>query len=99
MTCGSFPERFNGIALMGKDMSVERIMEAIDQTGFFQQDDSDTFCELMVHPGYSCTSSTAGCGDGPDKFACSPEREHEARVLQQPQLKILLQERRVTLIS
>ena len=43
-------------------------------------DSSDHIVELMVHPGYR-TGNCGGCGEGPDSFAQSDEREHEMNVL------------------
>lgn len=37
-------------------------------------------CELMVHPG-NRTGSVGGCGNGPDDFSQSLDREHEKAIL------------------
>ncbi|KAJ8312906.1 hypothetical protein KUTeg_010279, partial [Tegillarca granosa] len=37
-------------------------------------------CELMVHPGF-LTGEVGGCGNGPDDFSQSVEREHEMSIL------------------
>ena len=85
---------------MGKYMSVQGIIKAINKARLAKERRSGSrFYELMVHPGYVCTDSNSGCGDGPDGFACSPEREHEARILQTPELKQFLQENNITLIA
>ncbi|KAH3891285.1 hypothetical protein DPMN_015378 [Dreissena polymorpha] len=46
----------------------------------FREPPADQFCELMVHPGYK-TGESGGCGDGPDDFSRSGDREHEMRIL------------------
>ena len=59
---------------------------------------SDIIAELMVHPGYR-TGNSGGCGDGPDDFAQSIEREHEMKILQDPRMKDFYKEQNIKLIS
>lgn len=60
---------------------IQRQQHGITGTGF------KTVCELMVHPGFKSVIGTGGCGEGPDLFACSDDREHELATLQSPGLK------------
>lgn len=84
---------------MGKNMTVERVIQAIEKTRDGQSQHGPSFCELMVHPGYSCINGVGGCGDGPDDFACSPEREHEASVLRDSQFKQLFYQKGICLMT
>lgn len=49
--------------------------------------------EWMVHPGRvlppAATESSAGCGEGPDDFSLSPERDHESSLLVTKELREL----------
>jgi predicted glycoside hydrolase/deacetylase ChbG (UPF0249 family) len=83
---------------MGKHMNVERIIQSYEATKV-NQPSPTSVCEFMVHPGYPCVRAQGGCGDGPDEFACSAEREHELHVLCDPELKRSLTELNVTFIS
>lgn len=58
-----------------------------------------TTCELMVHPGYKSISGCGGCGEGPDLFACSAEREHELFILKGSDLKDYLRTNNIQLQS
>eukprot|EP00051_Salpingoeca_urceolata_P002493 m.50698 g.50698 ORF g.50698 m.50698 type:complete len:326 (+) comp12170_c0_seq4:254-1231(+) len=60
-----------------------------------------TILEWMAHPGIPCTdnTTTAGCGQGPDDFAQSPDRQAELDMLVDPRLPDLLQAAGVTLCS
>ena len=51
----------------------------------------------MVHPGYKSTLGCGGCGEGPDLFACSDDREHELNTLKSPTLKEYLKSKNVSL--
>ena len=59
---------------------------------------SDNIAELMVHPGYR-TGHLGGCGDGPDDFAQSSEREHEIKILMDPTMKVFYADRNIKLAS
>jgi len=42
----------------------------------------ETYCELMVHPGYRCADiQDGGCGEGADEFSMQTDRVHEIRIL------------------
>lgn len=94
-----FPEKFIGMYLMGKNMSVERIVHAIERLTKGEPRSDPFFCELMVHPGKSCINGVGGCGDGPDDFACSADREHEAKILKDLELGKLICEKGISLMS
>ncbi|XP_069071329.1 carbohydrate deacetylase isoform X2 [Pleurodeles waltl] len=51
------------------------------------QKDKAITIELMVHPGYPSVPPDGGCGDGPDDFSQSWERQHELQILMDPQLQ------------
>ncbi|KAL3860438.1 hypothetical protein ACJMK2_010561 [Sinanodonta woodiana] len=55
-------------------------------------------CEFMVHPGYR-TRQTGGCGEGPDSFSQSAEREHEMTVLCDPRMMKFYADHGIKLIS
>jgi predicted glycoside hydrolase/deacetylase ChbG (UPF0249 family) len=93
-----FPALFMGISLMGKHMNVERIIQTYEETKTKKQP-PPSICEFMVHPGYPCVGNQGGCGQGPDEFACSTEREHELNVLCNSKLKRTLTEFNVKFIS
>ena len=77
-------------------MSQPRIQQALDRV--FQHTDF-AICELMVHPGYRSIMGYGGCGQGPDEFACSADREHELRVLKDPALTNYLVKKGVKITS
>ena len=81
---------------MGKDMTVSRLKQAIENVF---AEDSETVCELMVHPGYKSILGCGGCGEGPDLFACSDDREHELNTLKSPTLKEYLKSKNVRVCS
>ena len=59
----------------------------------------ESTCELMVHPGYKSIIGCGGCGEGPDVFACSAEREHELCILKGSDLKDYLRTNNIQLHS
>ena len=81
---------------MGKDMTVSRLKQAIENVF---AENSETVCELMVHPGYKSILGCGGCGEGPDLFACSDDREHELNTLKSPTLKEYLKSKNVRVCS
>eukprot|EP00117_Sycon_ciliatum_P011820 scpid48560/ scgid13132/ UPF0249 protein ydjC homolog len=114
---------FVGMATMGADMLVSRIVSEIRQvsrdpqctstpsatiashkvpcaaavsppvrTRESQQESvspssSSSTVELMVHPGYALMAGEGGCGQGPDDFAQSADRDHEVSVLCDAELR------------
>ena len=59
---------------------------------------SDHIVELMVHPGYR-TGDSGGCGEGPDSFAQSGEREHEMNVLKDKRMRDFYAENNIKLTN
>lgn len=56
-------------------------------------------CELMVHPGHKSIMGCGGCGEGPDLFACSSDREHELTILEGYDLKEFLKSQNISVCS
>jgi len=56
------------------------------------------FCELMSHPGKR-TGDVGGCGDGPDDFSQSKDREHEMRILLSQEMKDFYTRNDIKLVS
>ena len=83
---------------MGRHMNVARIIQTYQATKK-NQESPISACELMVHPGYPSASIDGGCGEGPDDFACSNERQHELKVLCDPELRKTLADLHVKFIS
>ena len=83
---------------MGKHMNVDRIIQSY-QTTQTNPASQTSVCEFMVHPGYPCVQNQGGCGEGPDEFACSTEREHELNILCNSELKRSLTELNVNFLS
>ena len=86
-------------------MTLPRLTKAIKST-FIQQElddivkkDFKTVCELMVHPGYKSIMGCGGCGEGPDFFACSSDREHELTTLKNSDLKQFLKSNKISVCS
>ena len=86
-------------------MTLSRLTKAIDNA-FRQQElnnvvkkDFCTVCELMVHPGYKSIMGCGGCGEGPDLFSCSSDREHELTTLESSGLKEFLKSNNISVCS
>ena len=86
-------------------MTLPRLTKAVKST-FIQQElddivkkDFKTVCELMVHPGYKSIMGCGGCGEGPDLFACSSDREHELTTLKSSDLKQFLKSNKISVCS
>ena len=54
--------------------------------------------EVMVHPGYATAIDDGGCGQGPDDFAQSNDRDHEVSILTSRNLKMELEKKEMTLV-
>ncbi|ESO95263.1 hypothetical protein LOTGIDRAFT_144654, partial [Lottia gigantea] len=92
------PDGFVGLSTMGSNMNLERL-HSIITTAFTECDmGNNPVCELMVHPGYQ-TIGEGGCGDGPDDFSKSRDREHELGILTGSAIKEFLKESDIILIS
>lgn len=86
-------------------MTIPRLKKAIENA-FIQPQPHDivrkgfkTVCELMVHPGYKSIMGCGGCGEGPDLFACSSDREHELTTLESSDLKEFLKSNNISVCS
>ena len=82
-------------------MTLTRLKQAIENAFKEQQHEitGKTVCELMVHPGYKSIMGCGGCGEGPDLFACSDDREHELTTLKSSDLKEYLRSNNIRVCS
>lgn len=86
-------------------MTLPRLTKAIEYAFILQalpdvvKEDFKTVCELMVHPGYKSIMGCGGCGEGPDLFSCSSDREHELTTLESSDLKEFLKSNYISLCS
>ena len=86
-------------------MTLPRLTKAIEYAFILQEsadivkEDFKTVCELMVQPGYKSIMGCGGCGEGPDLFACSPDREHELTTLKSSDLKEFLKSSNISVCS
>ncbi|XP_062398726.1 carbohydrate deacetylase [Sardina pilchardus] len=55
--------------------------------------------ELMVHPGYPSDPLEGGCGQGPDDFSQSEDRQHELETLTDPSLLAYYKQERIQLCA
>uniref|UniRef100_UPI0037E7A280 carbohydrate deacetylase n=1 Tax=Semicossyphus pulcher TaxID=241346 RepID=UPI0037E7A280 len=90
-----WPDTYLGLTTMGHNMSVPRLQRALRQAqsagrsgsgGAADSDQPVVTAELMVHPGYPSLPTEGGCGEGPDDFSKSADRQHELSVLRDPAL-------------
>lgn len=91
-----WPDVYLGLSTMGSHMSVSSLQRALSLA--LSTDGSDDrpperplSAELMVHPGYPSLPREGGCGEGPDDFSQSQDRQHELGVLTDPALGELYQ--------
>ena len=73
-------------------MTLQRLKQALENAFKREEqshitDNKQIVCELMVHPGYKSIMGCGGCGEGPDLFACSDDREHELMTLKSSDIK------------
>lgn len=99
-----WPDVYLGLTTMGQNMSVSNLQRALSHALSTEGSDSRSrerpiSAELMVHPGYPSLPREGGCGDGPDDFSQSPDRQHELRVLTDPALSTLYQQLGVQLCT
>ncbi|XP_028852674.1 carbohydrate deacetylase [Denticeps clupeoides] len=70
------------------------------RTGIATPDtDRPTTAELMVHPGYPSRPGQGGCGQGPDDFSQSEDRQHELETLKDPDLLDFYKQRGIHLCT
>lgn len=96
---------------MGQNMSVPHLQRALHHSlaagpssaslcsSASGSDEAVVTAELMVHPGYSSHPQEGGCGEGPDDFSQSADRQHELSVLTDPALFSLYSQERVQLCA
>lgn len=92
-----FPDSYLGLTTMGENMSLSNLQRALSHVvpaGRAVSGRTVT-AELMVHPGYPSRPQEGGCGDGPDQFSESADRQHELDVLTDPRLQVLYRQEEV----
>ncbi|XP_020794048.2 carbohydrate deacetylase [Boleophthalmus pectinirostris] len=99
-----WPDVYLGLTTMGQNMSVSSLQRALSHALSTESSDSTPrerplSAELMVHPGYPSLPEEGGCGEGPDDFSQSSERQHELQVLTDPALSAVYQSQRVQLCT
>ncbi|KAF3696258.1 Carbohydrate deacetylase [Channa argus] len=105
-----WPDVYLGLTTMGQNMSIHNLQKALSHA--FAAGPSDTTfnsasgsnqpvvtAELMVHPGYPSHPQEGGCGEGPDDFSQSADRQHELSVLRDPSLLALYSQEGVQLCA
>ncbi|KAK4472348.1 hypothetical protein MN116_003609 [Schistosoma mekongi] len=76
-----YTQKFIGMTLMGKNQTLSSLDQLLSSV------DNCEVVEFMVHPGYKIVkhdneiNNLAGCGDGPDLFSQSSDREYEMAFL------------------
>lgn len=105
-----WPDVYLGLTTMGQNMSIPNLHRALSHalaaglshSTFNSASGSNqpvVTAELMVHPGYPSQPQEGGCGEGPDDFSQSADREHELNVLRDPSLLALYRQERVQLCA
>lgn len=98
-----------GLTTMGQNMSIPNLQRALSHAfaaGLSGTTSSSpgsnqpvVTAELMVHPGYPSHPQEGGCGEGPDDFSQSADRQHELSILRDPSLLALYCQKRVQLCA
>ncbi|GAA6233778.1 carbohydrate deacetylase-like [Lates japonicus] len=105
-----WPDVYLGLTTMGQNMSVPSLQRALSHalaagpSGTTSSSASGSnqpvvTAELMVHPGYPSHPQEGGCGEGPDDFSQSADRQHELNVLRDPSVLALYSQERVQLCA
>lgn len=105
-----WPDVYLGLTTMGQNMSIPNLKRALTHamaaglsaatsTSASASDEPVVTAELMVHPGYPSQPQEGGCGEGPDDFSQSPDRQQELTVLKDPSLLALYTQERVQLCA
>ncbi|XP_057687583.1 carbohydrate deacetylase isoform X1 [Corythoichthys intestinalis] len=100
-----WPDVYLGLTTVGQNMSVPNLKRAFSHALSMSKRDvsSSEECvvtaELMVHPGYPSHPQIGGCGEGPDDFSQSDDRQHELNVLTDLSLLALYRHERVQLCA
>ncbi|KAG7999543.1 Carbohydrate deacetylase, partial [Nibea albiflora] len=106
-----WPDVYLGLTTMGQNMSVPNLQRALSHALAAGSTHSTTSssasgsnppvvtAELMVHPGYPSHPQEGGCGEGPDDFSQSVDRQHELSMLTDPSMLALYSQNRVQLCA
>lgn len=105
-----WPDVYLGLTTMGQNMSVPNLQRALSHAlaswPSGTTSSSASSCnqpvitgELMVHPGYPSHPQVGGCGEGPDDFSQSADRQHELSTLRDPSLLELYSQKSVQLCA
>lgn len=104
-----WPDVYLGLTTMGQHMSIPNLQKALRHCLTAKQSATTSShpgtelpaltAELMVHPGYPSRPHEGGCGEGPDDFSQSDDRQHELRILSDPSLLALFHQERVQLCA
>ncbi|XP_077457028.1 carbohydrate deacetylase [Stigmatopora argus] len=100
-----WPDVYLGLTTVGQNMSVPNLKRAFSHALSMSNRDNSSSeesvvtAELMVHPGYPSDPQIGGCGEGPDDFSQSEDRQHELNVLTDLSLLALYHQERVQLCA
>ncbi|KAF0033338.1 carbohydrate deacetylase [Scophthalmus maximus] len=105
-----WPDVYLGLTTMGQNLSVPNLQRALGHalaagpsgaapSGASASDRPVVTAEFMVHPGYPSRPQEGGCGEGPDDFSQSADRQHELSLLTDPSLQSLYSQQRVQLCA
>lgn len=105
-----WPDVYLGLTTMGQNMSIPSLHRALSYALAADPSSSTSSsvqgshqpvvtAELMVHPGYPSHPKEGGCGEGPDDFSQSADRQHELSVLKDPSVLALYCQERVQLCA
>ncbi|XP_078484531.1 carbohydrate deacetylase-like [Ciona intestinalis] len=78
--CIKYTPHFIGLNFVGKTMNSNLLQRSLAN---IYKNNRNAICELMCHPGYRCDKNSDGFlhETSADDFSCSPDREHELKVL------------------
>lgn len=98
-------DKFLGLQTMGEEilgpgnaMLYETLAHQLTREFASTADEDIVTLELMTHPGYQ-TKDVGGCGNGPDDFSESLDREREINVLLDRRLSEFYQSSKIQLVS
>ncbi|KAF8565675.1 hypothetical protein P879_05472 [Paragonimus westermani] len=85
-------DAFVGMTLMGRNQTLAKVIQSLQRVG----DNGAITIEFMTHPGFPLKQNQAGdvgCGEGPDEFSCSTDREFEMEFLLSEPFKSSLEQK------
>ncbi|KAJ8005601.1 hypothetical protein DPEC_G00119630 [Dallia pectoralis] len=107
-----WPDVYLGLTTMGENMSIPNLRRAFIHALDGERSPPGgvnrirtpaahtvVTAELMVHPGYPSQPHEGGCGEGPDDFSQSDDRQHELTTLKDPSLLAFYVQERVQLCA